>query len=220
MNLASLNICVQVSTSTYVFISLGHIPRSRVVGSQNKWNLTNLPLVQSRMIIGCKHLIFLIQMWTPTESCHSHSQLQPTRPSPVGAARELQKCAGGRRRPCGDQPHRYSGGPRSRAHELHWNIQGGKGLETLGKANENMYQYTTRTWRRVSLSLLFQKNTLLQWNQNLRVAEALGNRASNEQIRKLRLEGVMWFTQDHSISNQKLFIFISSSKLILLYTTL
>lgn len=33
--------------------------------------------------------------------------------------------------------------------------QGGKGTEILGKVNENMYKYTMRTWRRVSLSLLF-----------------------------------------------------------------
>ena len=108
MTLDSLNICVQVFTWAYVFNSLGYIPRSRIAGSKKKWNLTHLTLVRSFMIIWCKHLIFLIQMWMPTESCHSHSHRQPTPPSPVEAAQELQKCAGGRRRPCGDSPRRYT----------------------------------------------------------------------------------------------------------------
>ena len=52
MNLASLNICVQVFTWTYVFNSLGYIPLGvEFAGSKNKRDLTSLSLVQSFMII-------------------------------------------------------------------------------------------------------------------------------------------------------------------------
>jgi hypothetical protein len=70
-----------------------------------------------------KHRIFLIQMWTPTESYHSPKHLQLTHLLPVEAAQELQKCAGGKRKPCEDLPHRYNRIPKLGACEFHFSTK-------------------------------------------------------------------------------------------------
>lgn len=58
VNLASLSICVQVFSWTYILNSLGYIPKSRIVGLCNTLNLASLQPVQSFMMIWCKILIF------------------------------------------------------------------------------------------------------------------------------------------------------------------
>lgn len=70
-----------------------------------------------------KHCLFLIQMWMPTESYPLPKHLQPTLLLPVEAVQELQKCAGGRRKPCGDLPHRYNRIPKLGAREFHFSTK-------------------------------------------------------------------------------------------------
>lgn len=51
VNLASLSICVQVFSWTYILNSLGYIPKSRIAGLCNTLNLASLQPVQSFMMI-------------------------------------------------------------------------------------------------------------------------------------------------------------------------
>ena len=51
MNLPSLSTCLQVFSWTYIFNSLGYIPKSRIAGLYNTLNLASLQPVQSFMMI-------------------------------------------------------------------------------------------------------------------------------------------------------------------------
>ena len=63
MNKADLNICIQVFVWTYVFISLGCIPRSWVAGSYSKCMFKFLRNCQVGFKAAAVHFTFLPSMY-------------------------------------------------------------------------------------------------------------------------------------------------------------